>query len=317
MNCIRECALLRPTCTSSTKRTPPSRHPPSHTSIHPRPGPSLSPSQQAHLQTLRVVRVRILASAPSLTALRPLKTRITTALRVLSRTRPARGRRRRSRGCRGCRRRLGRRLARRGRAGGRHFACGDGSSRRGGLGGCGGWGSWVGALGCGGENWYVVVEGDAAAGLEAVNVGFPPGAGGPPEGTLPDVCASHYHQYGSLNGREEEEGERTSVRLHVSKHALHSSLALGVHASSELADNANFAVCAQPVGGCYEALGAYGGGDAGSGRARAVGVEVLVHLVDEVVAGVGEGAHRVAVGWSVGKGKEGTGWDGEETNALV
>lgn len=100
-----------------------------------------------------------------------------------------------------------------------------------------------------------------------------PGTGGPPQSTLPDIV----------------------VLLHVVEHAGDGRLALVVVAAGKLAEETLLVVLLEPVGGGLEALLADGGADAGLVGAGAVAVEVLVHLVDELVLGVRQAAHRVGV----------------------
>jgi hypothetical protein len=85
-------------------------------------------------------------------------------------------------------------------------------------------------------------------------------------------------------------------------------LALCIDTSSELSDDANLLVGTEPVGSCYETLGANGCRDTDSRRAGAVTlqesiswdtsfyvecrqsthIEILVHLVDKLVLGIGK-----------------------------
>ena len=113
----------------------------------------------------------------------------------------------------------------------------------------------------------------------AVDVGAPPRAASPPEGTSPHI----------------------RVGLEVVKEASDGSLAGRVGATGELADDAELAVGAEPVGGSGNALGANGGADADIAGARSIGVEVLVHLVDDLVLGVGQG-NQVSVDRGPGPG---------------
>jgi hypothetical protein len=109
--------------------------------------------------------------------------------------------------------------------------------------------------------------------LQAVHVRSPPGTGGPPLGAHPDVA----------------------VLGHVGEHAVDGSLAVPVDAAGELADEALLVVFLQPGGGGLETLLADGAADAGLGGSGAVTVQVLVHLVDNLVLGVREGLQVVVV----------------------
>ena len=85
------------------------------------------------------------------------------------------------------------------------------------------------------------------------------------------------------------------VRRQVLQQPLHRRVALAVRPTSELAQHAALVVLLQPLSGADDAVDADSGGDAGRAGARAVGIEVLVHLVDELVLGIGEGG-EVGVG---------------------
>ena len=78
-------------------------------------------------------------------------------------------------------------------------------------------------------------------------------------------------------------------------------LAGRVSTTSELADDTLLSVGAEPGGGTDDALDTDLGGNAGGAGAGAVGVEVLVHLVDDLVLGIGKGGH-VGVGHVPGPG---------------
>ena len=116
-------------------------------------------------------------------------------------------------------------------------------------------------------------EAGAVTWLQAVHVRSPPGTGGPPLGAHPDVA----------------------VLGHVGEHAVDGSLAVAVDAAGELADEALLVVFLQPGGGGLETLLADGAADAGLGGSGAVTVQVLVHLVDNLVLGVREGLQVVVV----------------------
>ena len=83
----------------------------------------------------------------------------------------------------------------------------------------------------------------------------PPRARSPPERANPDVA-----------------------RLHGAERALHGGNARRVRARADLAEEALEVVLLEPRGRVLEALAADRRGHALVGRARAVGVEVLVHL---------------------------------------
>jgi len=123
------------------------------------------------------------------------------------------------------------------------------------------------------EDVVVVVIAGSARGLEAVDVVSPPRAGGPPEGALPDVA----------------------VLLEVVEQALDGGLALAVGASCEFADDALLAVGAEPLGGAGHALRTDGPRHTHVRRAGVVRVQVLVHLVDQLVGRVGQSL-QVVVG---------------------
>lgn len=86
------------------------------------------------------------------------------------------------------------------------------------------------------EKGVVVSVAGAARGLEAVDVVGPPGARSPPQRALPHIA----------------------VLLEVVQKARDSALALRVGAAGELAEDADLAVLAQPVGRARDALGADG-----------------------------------------------------------
>lgn len=100
-----------------------------------------------------------------------------------------------------------------------------------------------------------------------------PWSSSPPEGTRPDIL----------------------VLLHISEHSLDGSLALAVVAASKLSDEALLAVILKPLGSGRDTLLADGAGDASLVSAAAIAVEVLVHLVDELVLGILESSHGFAV----------------------
>ena len=79
------------------------------------------------------------------------------------------------------------------------------------------------------------------------------------------------------------------------EHALNGVLTLCIGTTTELADDAFLVVSFEPGGGGGETLGANGVGYSVDGRARAVRVKVLVHLVDDLVLRHGQGSQgRVA-----------------------
>lgn len=115
--------------------------------------------------------------------------------------------------------------------------------------------------------------------LKAVHVVTPPGAGSPPESTLPDV----------------------RVSLEVIKEAGDSSLADRVGTTGELAEDTLLSVGAEPGGGTNDTLNTNLSGNAGGAGTGAVRVKILVHLVDDLVLRVGKGDH-VGVGHVPGPG---------------
>lgn len=129
------------------------------------------------------------------------------------------------------------------------------------------------------EEAVVVVVASARRRLEVVHVVTPPGAGSPPESTLPDI----------------------GVSLEVLKKTSDSGLADGVGTTGELADDTLLAVGAEPGSGANNALDTNLGGDAVGASTGAVRVKVLVHLVDDLVLGVGKSNH-VGVGHVPGPG---------------
>lgn len=133
--------------------------------------------------------------------------------------------------------------------------------------------------GVGLEEAVVVGIASARRRLKAIHVVTPPGAGSPPESTLPDV----------------------RVSLEVLKETSDSSLADRVGTTGELAEDTLLSVGAEPGGGTNDALNTNLGGNAGGAGTGAVGVQVLVHLVDDLVLGVGKG-NQVGVGHVPGPG---------------
>lgn len=69
-----------------------------------------------------------------------------------------------------------------------------------------------------------------------------------------------------------------------------------VSSSTYLADHAQLVVLLQPVGSINQAIGKDRAVDTCRARAGAIGVEVLVHLVDELVLRVRQSAHCFSVG---------------------
>ena len=93
----------------------------------------------------------------------------------------------------------------------------------------------------------------------------PPWSTTPPEASLPDI----------------------RVGLQVIQQTLDSSLASWVCATSELSQDADLAICSQPVGSSNDTLNTDGGADTSGGCSGRVGVEVLMHFVDDLVQWVG------------------------------
>ena len=115
--------------------------------------------------------------------------------------------------------------------------------------------------------------GDAKRRLHREHVVAPPRPTTPPEGSGPDV----------------------RVLRHASQHALNGRPARRVAAAGILANDALLAMLLEPLGCSGNALGADGGAHAVRVRAGAVAVQVLVHLVDNVVGGVGQAEETGAV----------------------
>jgi hypothetical protein len=123
------------------------------------------------------------------------------------------------------------------------------------------------------ENGQVGRVSRAVGRLQAVHVSAPPGTSRPPLGAHPDVA----------------------VVGHVREHAFDGRLANTVDTAGKLADEALLTVGLQPSGGGLEALLADCAADAGLGGTGAVGIKVLVHLVDDLVLRVGESLEVVVV----------------------
>lgn len=75
----------------------------------------------------------------------------------------------------------------------------------------------------------------------------------------------------------------------------HGRETLAVRAPGELSQDAELSISPKPGGSTNDTVNAYGSRDAVAARARAVRVQVLVHLVHELVVGVLE-ALEVVVG---------------------
>jgi hypothetical protein len=120
----------------------------------------------------------------------------------------------------------------------------------------------------------IVLIGSTRRRLHVEDVICPPGTSGPP-------CRAHPH---------------IRVGRQVVKHACDSGLAHAVGASSELANDTFLTIGLQPLCGGLHALLADGGAHAGGRRAGPVGVEILVHLVDDLILRVGEGLEVVVDG---------------------
>lgn len=75
------------------------------------------------------------------------------------------------------------------------------------------------------------------------------------------------------------EAEPDTGRLHVAHGTLNGSNAGRVGSSAHLAEETFEVVLLEPVSRGSETLGADGGGDAGAGGTRAVGVKVLMHFL--------------------------------------
>lgn len=101
--------------------------------------------------------------------------------------------------------------------------------------------------------------------LHGEHVVAKPRPAAPPEGTGPDV----------------------RVLRHASQHPLDGRPTCWIVPAGVLANDALFAVVFEPLGRDGDALGADGGAHAIRMRARAVLVQVLVHLVDDVVGRIG------------------------------
>ena len=109
--------------------------------------------------------------------------------------------------------------------------------------------------------------------LRTVHVRSPPRTGRPPHRTLPDI----------------------RILAHVRQPTGEGLLAETVDATSKLADEAHLAIRPQPARGGRERVRQRRRVVARRRGAAEVAVEVLVHLVDELVLRVGESAHGGAV----------------------
>lgn len=121
------------------------------------------------------------------------------------------------------------------------------------------------------EQRIVVLVPDSTGRLITIDVVTPPRAASPPEGAEPDVAVG-------LEGVEQARDGR---------------LALVVGAARKLPDDADLAVGLEPLGRAGDALRADGARDARRRGPRAVRVEVLVHLVDDLVLRVRQGLEVV------------------------
>lgn len=122
------------------------------------------------------------------------------------------------------------------------------------------------------QNAEVVSITSARWRLHRSEVSTPPWAGGPPGGAEPDIA----------------------VLLHVAQHSGDGTLADRVGTTGELAQESEFAIALQPLCGSLDTLLANGCADAGVRCARTIRVEILVHLVDDLVLGVCQ-ADQVAI----------------------
>ena len=103
--------------------------------------------------------------------------------------------------------------------------------------------------------------------LHIVNIISPPWSTTPPKSSQPDI----------------------GIARHIRQHIRDGTITLIIGAAGKLAEDTLLVVGLQPGGSSSETLGADGGRDAGGAGTGAVGVEVLVHFVDDFVLGVGEG----------------------------
>jgi hypothetical protein len=121
------------------------------------------------------------------------------------------------------------------------------------------------------EEGVVVLVRRTTRGLEAVHVVAPPGTSRPPGKALPDI----------------------SVGLHKVKHVLDSSFASLVGTTSKLADHADLLVVTEPLGSSLETLNTDCCRNTVRRGTGAVRVQVLVHLVDDLVLRVSQCLHVV------------------------
>lgn len=112
-----------------------------------------------------------------------------------------------------------------------------------------------------GSTWWLI----------PIDVVTPPWATSPPERAKPDI----------------------TVGLKRIEHTRDGRLALVVGASRKLPNDADLAVGLEPLGRAGDALSADSARDAGGRGPRAVRVEILVHLVDDLVLGIGQGLEVV------------------------
>lgn len=110
--------------------------------------------------------------------------------------------------------------------------------------------------------------------LHAVHVISPPWATTPPQGANP----------------------RVGVGSHVLKHTGNSGLALLVGATGEFANDSLLPVRLQPFSRSLDALLADRGRDTILARSGSVGIEILMHLVDDLVRRVGQSGESVIAG---------------------
>lgn len=114
---------------------------------------------------------------------------------------------------------------------------------------------------------------NSAWGLHGENVVTPPWAGSPPDRASPNI----------------------SVVAHVIKATFQSSNTDRIVASCKLTNDALFLVCSQPGRSGNQAVCEDGAVDAGGACATTVRVEILMHLIYQLVLCVHQSAHGVAI----------------------
>lgn len=107
--------------------------------------------------------------------------------------------------------------------------------------------------------------------LQTVHIISPPWTGRPPKRTLPHV----------------------GVLSQIIQHSLHGSFALVVVSTRELTDDTDLLVVLEPLSSAGDTLLANGTRHAGLGSTRPIRVQILVHLIDDLVLGILQVLHVV------------------------